>query len=251
MRIKILFAFIVFVLCFLPAKVIAQDNKANFHYNDRIILKTNQIIFGQLIDYSQDSIILLMKSGSQLKLLSSQIKKVSQYLPEKAKHHAHSKHYLAIGAGLMFGNQKSDLSPSNGYETSVVYKNFNKSGHVFLAGIGYETYNIDIPIVHLPLIAGYEYHIPFSTNNNFFFGFRTGYSFVISDEPSDNTPYEAGWFLNPTIGLLFNVSSKVGFFVETGLKLQQANHSFDELWWRIKDERQINSRYLLRIGLQF
>src|SRR5690606_38275110 len=162
MRSILLISFLFFVIWFVPVIGVAQDNKEYFHYSDKIVLKSYQIIFGQLIEYTRDSIRIEMKSGSQVKFLGSQVKSVTQYSPKAEKYYKHRGHYVAIGNGLMYGNRENESPKAKGFEISVVYKYFKNNGHVFLAGAGYESYNVEIPFIHLPLIIGYEYHIPFS-----------------------------------------------------------------------------------------
>jgi hypothetical protein len=250
MKVFLILNLLFFIKFLAPSVAYTQDINPTYHYKDKIILKTNQILFGQLINYSQDSIVLEMKSGSQVKFLTSQLKSVFQYTP-KLNFRTNSWHSIAIGNGLIFGKNKEEIENTYGIEISILYKYFKENGHVFMGGLGIETYNFDLPYLYLPIMLGYEYHLPLNTNHSFYFGLRAGYTFMSIDESFGSSESKAGWLMNPTIGVLFKINSRLGFFAETGLKFQQANHLFGTRWWQISEEDQFNSRYLLRLGIIF
>lgn len=247
-------------VCFLLAQFaspftgFSQEKNSLFHYKDKIILKTNQVLFGQLVFYDQDSLIIELKSGNNVKFLSEQIKSVVQYstkykskLPKlSVMKNPDKSHIFALSTSVGLGSFRSDYG--FGQEISAVYKYNTHKKHVLMGGVGLDAYSVEESLAYFPIMTGYEYHFPVKMENSLYCSLLTGYSLPFNPLYSGVMVLEGGWMLNPGIGILFASGGRMGFFMEVGAKFQQASYST----WR--SEEVINSvlqRFIMRFGMIF
>lgn len=237
-----------------PMTALSQTPNSLFHYKDKIILKSNQVLFGQVIFYSQDSLILELNSGSRVKLLGSQIIKVVQYLPrEKTRlpklsvmKNPEKKHIFALSTSVGLGSFR--LEYGFGQEIAAVYKYNTHKSHVLMGGIGLDSYLVEQSLAYFPIMTGYEYHFPVTMENSLYCSLLTGYSLPFNPGDSGLLVREGGWMLNPGIGILFASGGKMGFFMEFGAKFQQAKFT---TWINEPVINSVHQRFIMRFGMIF
>lgn len=262
MRSLLFCAIFVFIQTLAPVAGVCQVTEAPFHYKDKIVLNNNHLLVGQIIQYTQDSLVLELSSGNQVTLMSNQIKRVIQYISEKGievrkgpklsvmKNPA-KKHAIAASHGWMPGYYGQSREFMLGQEISLLYKYNTHKGHVFMGGTGIETFDMFSPINYVPLILGYEYHVPVQMKSSLYLNVRTGYTFAFTGERNEFTENRGGYLFNPNIGILFATNGKVGFFIESGLKFQQASYILGNNWWGFSEVDIIYRRFLFRFGIIF
>lgn len=255
-------AIFVFIQTLAPVAGVCQISNNQYHYRDKLVLKNNHLLVGQIVQYSQDTLILELSSGNQVTLLTNQVKKVIQYDQEggnvtqgnpklSVMKNPAKKHSVALSHGWMLGNLGNNNDPAVGQEISLLYKYNTHKGHVITGGTGLETFDVLGPITYVPVVLGYEYHIPVKMKSSLYLSLRTGYAFAFIDEAEGFSDNKGGFMVNPNIGLLFATNGKVGFFMETGLKFQEASYTFGDIWWGTSEVDIIYKRFLFRFGIIF
>ncbi len=262
MRSLLFCAIFVFIQTLAPVAGVCQISESQYHYRDKVVLKNNHLLVGQIIEYAQDSLVFELSSGNRVTFLTAQVKKVIQFVPDDVSPEMKSpklsvmknpakKHSVAVSHGWMPGaiGQNSDLIL--GQEISLSYKYNTHKGHVLMLGTGLETYDVYSPINYVPVVLGYEYHIPVKMKSSLYLSLRSGYAFSFTGEDDDFSENKGGYMLNPNIGILFATNGKVGFFMETGLKFQEASYTFGNNWWGFSEVDIIYRRFLFRFGIIF
>jgi hypothetical protein len=252
-------AIFVFIQTLAPVAGVCQITENQYHYRDKIVLKNNHLLVGQIISYSKDSILLELNSSNQVTFHMSEVKKLIQYqtdekisLPKlSVMKNPEKKHAIAGSYGIVPGFDASSSLFSLGIELSLLYKYNTHKGHVFMGGTGVDLYNTEVPVTYIPITLGYEYHIPVKMKSSLYLSIRTGYAFATSSQEETFEKNEGGWGAHPSLGMLFASNGKVGFFMEAGMKFQEASYSFGNVWWGRSEVDVIFRRYIVRFGIIF
>lgn len=253
MRTFVLSVVLVLIQFFYALECSSQTQNSLYHYRDKIILKTNQVLFGQVIHYGQDTLILELPSGSNVKLLTSQIKRVVQYIPRPDKpsklsvlKNPDKKHIFAFSHAIGLSDLKSD----NGFgqEVGFLYKYNTHKGLVFMGGIGWDNYLLDESLNYIPLLLGLEIHFQVKMKSSLYLSTLSGYSLPVTMSYNQLHQHEGGLLVNPAIGILFPSGGEMGFFMEIGAKLQKASYV---TWIRDSGLNTLHKRYLIRFGMVF
>src|SRR5690606_30723707 len=111
------------------------------------------------------------------------------------------KHIFAITHAVGISDFTTDYG--FGQEVGFLYKYNTHKNHVLIGGIGWDNYVLDESLNYLPVILGYEYHIPVKMKSSLYFSVLSGYSLPFLMSHNRLLKHEGGLFLNPSIGILF------------------------------------------------
>jgi hypothetical protein len=251
---------IFFLFSVLP-NMFSQDHA---YYRDRVWLKNNRTIVGELISMDDSVIILQFRSGSVLKLKQEDVKRVAQYASSadfdemgnlffQANGH---KHIFNAGIGIGFGELFDNMSFS--LDAAFHYRYRIKPAHLVGARVSLLSSMTNFGYI-LPLntiYADYTWLIRRSGRINPYlsarFGFGSAFSYKNELSSIRHNGFRPGGEL--AFGMIYSIANRTAFFSEIGFNRQDNTFLFRnnyEIEERFSQRNETLSRLFLLIGFFF
>jgi hypothetical protein len=163
------------VLTFILLPVTAQKVK------DAIYLKNGSIIYGKLIEISEDQYKIRLADGSLLNYNSNEVSKFVKEIPGMQERKEDGPGF-GIEAGLLIGSQSTEYSAPFSFNFSGSYTSNVKN--IFSVGSGVEF----LGVPYMPLFFEYKHLLRESRVTPFMF-VRAGALMHIGDDEVGNSPY--------------------------------------------------------------
>ena len=245
------FILIIFSLAFTFSygTVSGQDVVKEFHH-EVFYLKDGSKLYGQLITYGENLKIKL-KGGAIIEISKDQIRKIVQdvkYKKQKVKKEYNFRDegiYQSISFGLM--PESSSRNADVGYNLHGSYG--VQLNRLFGLGLGMGVDN------YTP--GGWEKIYPVylesrgylsKKNTTLYYNLAAGYGFTFKNEEFGIDGAIGGMYLNPNLGIRFGASEDANFYIEAGVKIQQAKFIQQREWDLIRQDI-LYQRFSLKIGL--
>lgn len=234
----------------------AQQPKGptSFEYKTYFKLQENQSFYGELIDMRGDTVEIELPSGSRVKLLDQNIKKMEVPDPDNQTYETRggekkhlfrdkiSPHFFQLSSGLIFGGS-SDVILS-GANMSLAYKYQWRQQHFLVGQMGVDILDGLFPVVSESLTLGYDWVI-FTDRVNPFISGRLGWGIAQHLDEQEETPWwtppersiESGYRASIGTGVLFTGKKHSAFSLGVEFVVQQLTYRevFPDVQTRVLD----------------
>lgn len=226
-------------LLILPIVLLAQNNTEDVVYK-----KDGGILRGEIVEYQEDNFLKIETAGRNLfVVMMDEVEKVTQEEIPGEIHYKKSGYINRSGIETIRSGDQSSLRlyTVNGYQFTPRFS----TG----IGIGYTPYND--PLLLIPFFVDFTYRILEANASPFIF-LKAGYNFSsVSDDNLDVSDNNGGLLFNPGIGLQFNLSNDLGWYINAGYNIDNSSYEID-LWGPQTEQNKLSFRRVnFGIGLSF
>lgn len=233
------FILITGILVALPL-VLAGQSKTE----DVIYLKNGSILRGEIVEQVENEFIRIEISGGNVFLIDfNEVEEIKSESKKTSTYYKESGYMNRSGLDVLQATNSS--SPRfymvNGYQFTPKFS----AGF----GIGFTPYND--PLTLIPFFVDFNFRLLEANYSPFFF-LKAGYNFSVHhDEDFIIDEHRGGLLFNPGIGLQFNLSSGLGWYLNAGYNIDNSSYEFD--WWGNQTVENDHSfrRVNFGIGLSF
>lgn len=187
---------------------------------DVVYLKNGSILRGEIVEQIENESIKIEISGGNIFLIHmDEVDRISSE-SKKTSHHFKESGYMNR-SGLDILQATNSSSPRfymvNGYQFTPK----------FSAGIGIGITPYNDPLTLIPFFV--DFNIRFlEANYSPFLFVKAGYNFTVHhDEDFIIDDHKGGLLFNPGIGLQFNLSSGLGWYLNAGYNIDNSSFEFD------------------------
>lgn len=246
--------YILLILWMSLSSLMAQESKQE-PFLSKVYIKEGSIYVGQILQYSDSSLNILLREGILLSIPLSTIKKIIQLedypkIQQVAPYLFKEKGWYQINYLSAFGgsNEYNEVAVGAGFNTlfGYMYSRYFGIG----IGLGMNHYAQDIPINFFPI---------YSEIRSYFYGKQTayygtmaaGYGFASTSNKNNLYDLNGGLMLHPALGIRFGGKKHFNVCLDVGLQMQKTNYKVTYPWSEIKDQYFYNyKRFIFRIGIQ-
>jgi hypothetical protein len=241
----------VVILCQFAVQLQAQTKQ----YNDVVYLKDGSKIRGSVLNYKPDeSVLVALSSGQEVKILAKDVKKVVMDLPTAPKtikpyEFRERGLYNATSFALSFGKSYYTNSGGVGLQHSIGYQ-FKR---ILGAGVGvsYENLYVQNSAEGRMFSVFGELRGYLSKHNTaFYYNLAGGMAFPVAKADENLTNLKGGLLIYPAVGMRFGASKRYNFFMDIGAKIQQVSYSSVNEWSE-NHYAVTYRRWVLRSGILF
>jgi hypothetical protein len=228
---KKIFIFCVIILSQFAVQLQAQTKQ----YNDVVYLNDGSKIRGRILNYKPDeSVLVALSTGQEVKFLAKDVKKVVMDLPVVAKApepYAFKERglYNATSFALSFGKSFYTNNLGVGLQHSIGYQ-FKR---ILGAGVGVSYENLYIQNSaegRMFSVFGEVRGYLSQHNTAFYYNVAGGMAFPVAKASENLTNLKGGLLIYPAVGMRFGASKRYNFFVDIGAKMQQVSYSSLNEW---------------------
>lgn len=227
------------ILFLFPLTLSAQDR-----VEDVVYLKNGSIIRGEIKELKENEFLKIETAGRNIFIISMDKVEDIRIEPTEGRLHFKETGYMNR-SGIEILNANNGITPRfymvNGYQFN------SRFGAGF--GIGLTPYND--PLTLVPFFVDMNLRLLESNSSPYIF-LKAGYNFSVHhDENLDINDHRGGLLFNPGIGLQFNLSSGLGWFINAGYNIDNSYYEFDT-WGPQTVENDLSFRRVnFGLGLSF
>jgi hypothetical protein len=221
----------ILAICSFVVQLQAQTKQ----FKDVVYLYDGSKITGSIISYNPDeSVLLELVTGQQVKFLKKDVKKVVMEMPSvlKANEPYEFKErgfYNATSINLSFGKSTYTNNVGIGIQHAVGYQ-FNRLLGVGI-GASYENLYLQSYAEGRMLSLFGEVRGYLSKHNTaFYYNVAGGMAFPVTKSTENLTGHKGGLMVYPAVGMRFGASKRYNFFMDIGAKIQQVSYNSLNEW---------------------
>jgi hypothetical protein len=231
------------------------------NYRDELFIKGNKIkLVGEVVQYSSDTVVFELKSGHQVRFLTSQVYRINQYSETKSSVQQIGRHpinefdrdkkvLLGLQAGInLLGTNNQLLS---GLSSSIYFLGQIKGSHYARLDVGWEAVSSLQSFRVLPLTLGYQWIYTGKKMSPFVFaGGGYGWVSLMDNDQFFNATVVGGLRTQGGIGIYLHTRGSHLVELSSRFNFQSADFELSSPW--INSERKIIMRRLFfQIGILF
>lgn len=227
------------ILFLIPLSASAQDK-----VEDVVYLKNGSIIRGEIIERNENDYLKIETVGRNLLVISmDEVEDIRLELVPDQFYFKQSGYMNRTGFEVLRANNGASARfyMINGYQFTPRF------GAGF--GIGVTTYND--PLTLIPFFVDMNIRFVEANSSPYLF-LKTGYNFSLhQDEDVEIDNHKGGLLFNPGLGLQFNLSSGLGWYINVGYNIDNSSYEFDT-WGGQTVENDLSFRRVnFGLGLSF
>lgn len=196
--------------------------QAQHETEDVVYLKNGGILRGEIVELNHNEYLKIESAGRNVfVIMMDEVEKISTEAIPSQRNYKESGYMNRTGFDLMRANSNSTARfyMVNGYQFTPR----------FSAGIGFGITPYNDPLTLVPVFIDLNLRFLKANASPYIF-LKTGYNFSVHhDDDVQIDDHSGGLLLNPGVGLQFNLSGGLGWYINAGYNIDNSYYEF-EIW---------------------
>ena len=195
-------------------------SSAQSQLEDVVYLKNGGVLRGEIIEMNRNEWLKIEIAGRNIfVVMMDEVSEIKTEVIPFRRHYKEAGYINRSGVDLLSGQGSSSIRiyTVNGYQFTPGFS----AGF----GLGVSTYND--PLTLIPFFADLNYRLIESNTLPFIF-VKFGYNFSINhDDDFEIDDHRGGLLFNAGVGIVFNLSSGFGWYINAGYNIDNSSYEFD------------------------